>query len=349
MNLHRVLLQAIELNNRLNKISGSNIDKYLLDKKYIGEMVIGIVECMEKLLFHVNAIDNGESVELFYKLDEIRASINKCFDKSRNPQSDNSNNTNNYKTLNLLNEVRNLSVELHIDNSDPASGNDLNCLSIHDLLICCYKVLIKIFEGLIKDPIPLTTFNNSKLSIATFQWSLPVRDSTAGQLTDDNVITRNRGLSALFKGTLEVKQIGEETIPFSGNDSESNELSFVFFTKETITLYHRTSGFRALLGAHFGPATSGNYITLLLSRSNEYPDISMSMRMTQKLLRCLDFNPVGNSDNILSSISNLNSETIESQLNMIGKLLAFVSSPKTAPKSESEIQDRIEYFLENIL
>jgi len=75
----------------------------------------------------------------------------------------------------------------------------------------------------------------------------------------------------------------------------------------------------------------------------------MSMKMTQKLLRWLDFNPVSNSDNILSSISNLNSETIESQLNMIGKLLPFVSSLKTAPKSESEIQDQIEYFLENIL
>ena len=71
--------------------------------------------------------------------------------------------------------------------------------------------------------------------------------------------------------------------------------------------------------------------------------------MVDRLLYWLDFTVFHSRDMTLAGIKNMTRNEMQNHLNMVGKMLSFVTSPEISPIDDAAVRRDIDVFLEQVV
>jgi len=360
LNLHKAIDCSFKLEQIFYDLNRKYEGDYIYGRIFIAETIIDIIDTLDMVLFYLNALTGGRDVSLFYKLDNLKNQINKCFDKSDDKEAavyagDNS--AEKEETVSaLLGEIINYSTKVSISVNDSLSMKLENAATAHDLLNYCYSRIFDILDACCRSiilagprmspqTVPIIGIPISYLQ----QDEKPVLETelSAEEIPDSSY--SNPGVLKLLEGIYEVMNSDFYTPFLKRSCKDINIQGVVSYSNETLALYNTSGRFKNIIAANICDAVGGNYINLLIGSAAPLNLPASSHQLIKKLLDWLDFHSFSGYGFTTASIGNMNRNDMENHLNMLGKLLTFASSTKIPPLDDESVQKNIEVFLENIV
>lgn len=359
LNLHAAIDSGYRLENIFQDLRQKHDGEYIFGKAFIADTIIDIVEKLDSLIFYLNSLSSGRDVELYSLLDGLKNYLHKCFDRSGDAEASGGSKDHSSQTVSLpdlLKEIIDFSTRIDLAGSNIISVTPGDIVTIHDLLIYCYKRVFDImderFETMasVERKISGRTSPLIKLPISyLLQDGMPVFDYELADRGGHGGLYSNPGASRLCEGINEVFDSGLYASFLEKSSVETGNRGMLFYSNETIVSYHIFDRFSNIVAANVCDAVGGNYINLLVNSGSSLNDPILSHRLLGKLLDWLDFHSFSAHGFTVASIGNMTRNDMENQLDMLGKLLAFVASTAIPPRDEATVQQSVDIFLENIV
>jgi hypothetical protein len=357
LNLHAAIYSALKLENIFQDMRQKSEGDYIFGKAFIADAIIEITEKLDSLIFHMNSLSGGNDVELFYKFDKLKNHMNKSFDKSDDGKAPAPKGEKAAISLpDLLKEITEFSTRISFTEENLLSLTHEDIETVHDLLIFCYKRIFDIMDGRFQSLIPAGgSISGSASPVIRIPISYLLQDGEplfedelAGRNIPDTLYA-NPGALKLSEGIQEVFDSEFYASFLKQSYREIDTHGVLLYSNEILSLYYTSGRFNNMVTANICDAVGGNYINLLVSSASSDNPSDLSHRLFEKLLDWLDFYSFSGYGFTIASIGELTRYDMENQLNILGKLLAFVTYTVISPVDEESVQKNIEVFLENIV
>jgi hypothetical protein len=360
LNLHGALVDCFKLRQEFENLREKSEGGYIFGKQFVGESGIGMVEILEKIFFHLNAISDGGDMDLFIRLDRLKAALYKCFDKDR---YENENGREKHElpgdddeVLVILKRIMSYTSELRLPESSMQEINTEDCISAHDFLLYCCKRICGLLSGQLEaikaEDLGIRNAIENIVEIP-INWLDSDREPGIGppviNRRQREDLNQNSGAKQLIGGINEVMESNRRNPESGGSPIGGPYRGLIIHSPNTITFYYLSPHFEIVLTSNICDAPAGNYIYLLVMPAKGLrPDSACNLLM-EKLLHWLDFVSFKSRDTLICSIKDMTLNQLEDHLNTAGKLFSFVSSPGISLKDDSAVQKNVELFLETIV
>jgi hypothetical protein len=360
INLHKILILGFKLHKLFSLLKEKSNRDVGISREFIGETSLSITDTIDKLAFHLNSLIGGEDVDIFFRIDRIKNAITKWFDKNRLGDKIFTEGTigdevNEVKVL--LKRVMYFTTELSVSGDNYIDFMKNQNATAHDLLLYCYARIFSYMDnylGRVKKDWDIkkgSGFECGDVSEQRIDWLTPDKKAllNSGDSEKATAIGMNSGAFNLVEGMREV--FGSDFYNFVLDPSLGGCLheSLLIHSPEAITLYHATKRCRFILTANVCDAVAGNYIYLLCAPVPGFDNDNFRRMLLEKLIHWLDFAYFVSRGYIVSSTSKITRQQVEDYLYYVGTLLSYISSPKVSPSNDIEIQENVEFFMENII
>jgi hypothetical protein len=360
LNLHKTVERGSRLERIFQDLKRKLEGDYIYGRMFISETIIEIVDTLDMLIFHLNALTGGNDIDLFYKLDSLKTGLNSSFinsaDTKKKPPATDASTGRGDALSTLLAEIIDQTAKVSAS-ADATLFSSLDDVSTaHDLLNLCYYRLFEILDDCHRS-IYSATGDVSARTIPIIGVPLsylqqdekppPERGITFNKIPDSE--NSNPGAFKLGEGFEELL-ISELYAPYLIQLGENiNNNGVLFYANETLALYYISDRFKNIITANICDAVGGNYINLLISSNAPQSTVMSTQKLIRKLLDWLDFYTYSSHGFTTASINNITRNEMENHLNMLAKLLIFASNSRIEPLDDEKVQQDVEIFLESIV
>ncbi len=359
LNLHGFLTECLNMQKEFENLREKSEGFFIFGKQFVAESAIGIVEILDKIVFYINTLSDGNDIDLFIKLDKLKADINKCFETNKLVQKTDINENNiqdeEDEVLCMLKRIIGHTSQIHLSNIPNEEMNVGECTSAHDILLYCYRKVFNVLNSKfnnIREAGHNTLESNKGIYEIAINWLDNIEqsnsDNTLSEVKDPIANSQNPGVLELIDGINEVLKSDSDT-PESEDSGGNCNKGLIFHSPNTITFYYLSPQYELVLASNLCDAASGNYIFLLINLPEALHGDSPYNLLIGKLLHWLDFVNFNSRNTIISSIKSITSNQLKGHLNMVGKLLSFISAPRIPLLNDSDVQNELELFLETIV
>jgi hypothetical protein len=360
LNLHQALAHSLKVQQILNDLRQKQGSDYIFGKGFIADSTTDVQEALSRVSFHLNAITKGQHISLYMKLDELKRKITALFDtvSSNEVVSSDSDLTppDDDEISMLLGWAVDNTARISIPDKDVLDTDLSECTTAHDLLVYCFKLL---FDAVHSRFLVLTSVANSALAAGDTITMIPIsyldKDSNGSpeEATSSTLPSRatvpNKAAEMLTAG---IDEVGRSNL-YGSRQAQDNQddqgQGVLLFSQDTVTLFHRSHRFRTVIAANVYEAVRGNYIYFLMAPCAHHQSTAFVNAMVEKLLYWLDFAAFHSHKTTLAGIKNMTRSEMQNHLNMLGKMLSFVTAPKISPADDAGVRRDINVFLEEIV
>jgi hypothetical protein len=360
LNLHGVLGYGFKLEQVFYDLRRKHEGNYVYGRRFVTDTALDITETLGMIFFCLNALTGGRDIGLFYILDNFKKQINDCIDISDSRDTAITDGDKRPKAIDpilaLLGIISDYTAGGDFSEDGSISGELERAASIRDILNYCYDRVFGILDSLLQSVtlldrsiaggtapiigIPVSYFLSDKKPV--FEKGL-----FSGETHDAS--HSNPGASRLVEGIYDVQDSILYAPFLEKSRSNANLHGMLIYSNETLVLYHLPGKFKNLVSANIRDAVGGNHINLLIG-STDHANLPPSAgQLVKKLLDGLDFRTFEGHGFVIASIRNITRGETENHLNMLGKLISFVSSTRIAPSDDESVARNIDVFLENII
>jgi hypothetical protein len=360
LNLHQALAHSLKVQQILNDLEQKQGSDYIFGKGFIADSTTDMQEALSRVSFHLNAITKGQHIGLYMKLDGLKRKITALFDTASSDETVSSDSDltrpDDDEVSMLLGRAVDNTARISIPDKDVLDTDLSECTTAHDLLVYCFKLL---FDAVHSRLLVLTSVAHSALAAGETITMIPIsylgkdnkesREETASSALVSWSASHNEAAEMLTAGIDEVARSNLYGSRQARDNQDDQGRGVLLFSKDTVTLYHLSHRFRTVIAANVYEAVRGNYIYLLMAPCAHHQSSAFVNVMVEKLLYWLDFAAFRSHKTILAGIDNMTRSEMQNHLNMLGKMLSFVTAPKISPADEADVRCDIDVFLEEIV
>ena len=359
LNLHNVIASSLKLEREFQDLVRKYRGDYIYGRKFITETALDITETLEMVIFHLNALTGGRDIHLFGFSDNLKTRINRCFDKSQPGSSAASVARDAHETEDAVSALLRKIIDNTVgagffDGRSPSTKIEDEATAL-GLLNRCYDRIYSILDTRLQS---ISSANSDEAVRKT-----PIFGISTGYLLQDEKPrfeavfpgsenpeshNSNSGLLRLVEGIFEVSDstvYGSFVEPLPDGTGISG---MAIYSNEALVLYYCPGRFKNIVTANVCDDVGGNHIDLLIGSADRRSEQPSSHRLVLKLLEWLDFHTFEESGFTVASIRNMTRGDTENHLNILGKLLLFVSSTRIEPSDDDSVQRNIDMFLEHV-
>ncbi|MBD3167837.1 MAG: hypothetical protein GF307_00010, partial [candidate division Zixibacteria bacterium] len=196
MNLHGAVKESLRIQREFYNLVEKSGESYIFGKQFIAEQAIGILDILDRIIFYINALSDGGDIDLFLKLDKLRAEMNKCFAPDADVES-------------MMDQVIGLAAKRHVSNRHVSEISIDECVSAHDLILHCYHRIFKVLENIIREVktnnMGMIDFKENTMEIA-LNWLYSIKTGENNNAIDDDIHTLNynSGVTQFIDGVNDV-------------------------------------------------------------------------------------------------------------------------------------------------
>ncbi len=359
LNLHQALAHSLKVQQILNDLRQKQDADYIFGKGFIADSTTDMQEALSRVAFHLNAIAKGKHISLYMKLDELKRQITSLFD-TRSPDEIGSSRDlivpGDDEIAALLCRAVDRAARVSLPEKDVLDSDLSDCTTAHDLLIYFFRLL---FDTVHDRLLVLTSVDLSAPAAGKTISMIPISylDKDSNGCQEDAAPGTPSSRAASLNKAAEMLTAGIDEVAYSDSygfgrplaSSADRGRGILLFSKDTVSLYHVSRNFRAVIAANVYEAVRGNYIYLLIAPYAHRQSTTFVNIMVEKLLYWLDFASFRSHRTILAGIKNMTRGEMQSHLNMLGKMLSFITAPEIAPASDADVRRDIDVFLERIV
>ncbi len=355
LNLHQVLANSFRAHQILDVLQQKHRGDYIFGRAFVAESAARLNEALFENCFHVNALTEGKATELFTHLDRLKARINSVLEVTSPPATGPSRDPSNLEDevslllSRVVEETCGTSLSPRttpetVLGDRPTAREMLAYLSELTLDVVDYRLsaAAESAEGL-TDRIIVIPINY--LDAPSPAQGAPATSETR----TPTGATLNEAAELLARGIREIGGVPTSGLEQHQSGKESALKDIILHSQDTVTLFEVSRLFRCVIGAGVFDAVAGNYIYLVIAPLGRDEETAAVGRLMLRSLYWLDFDTFDSQQVICAGIRNLTRDEMGGHLNMLGKLLSFISLADVSRHDDESIQGHMEYFLENVI
>lgn len=360
LNIHMVIEDGFRLERIFQDLRRKYEGDYIYGRMFIAESIIEIVDTLDRVIFHLNALTGGGDIDLFHSLDSLKNRLNRCFEGEADAVTVPHNGDSSPEKKDDLSILLGRIIDYSAIVSAPAGASGFLALedtrTARDLLYYCYNRIFALLEdnyspilqkaGEITSPaVPIIGMPVSYLQ----QDERPVLEGGLPFKYISDPTYSNPGAHNLTNGIYEILN-SELYSPFLEETCKESDIrGMMLYSNETLALYNASRRFKIIIAANICEAVGGNYIDISIISPAPHTVPLSAHQLIWKLLGWLDFHTFSGHGFTTASIRNITRNEMENYLNMLGKLITFTSEVKMVPSDDENVRRNIEIFLENVI
>lgn len=360
LNIHAVIEDGFRLERIFQDLQRKYEGDYIYGRMFIAESIIEIIETLDRVIFHLNALTEGGDIELYHILDNLKNRLNRCFEGDADADNVPYNGDNPPEKKDDLSILLGQIIDCSAVVSASAEASGFLTLedtrTARDFLYYCYNRIFAFLDDNYNSIIQMTgEFLSPGVPIIGMPVSYlqqderPVLENGLPFKYISDPIYSNPGVHNLTNGIYEILN-SELYLPFlEESRKESDIRGTMFYSNETLALYNASKRFKFIIAANICEAVGGNYIDISIISAAPHTVPLSAHQLIWKLLGRLDFHTFSGYGFTTASIRNITRNEMENHLNMLGKLITFASEATMVPSDEGNVRRNIEIFLENVI